>query len=1203
PAVSMEWSPDGQTLAVVCDGTSSIFMWDAATRRSAPAVDTNMKGLSLLCWNEDSELIAVGTAKGNLLLYNKTTTKKIPILGKHSKAITCAAWGPGSILACGSSDCSVCAGIHLLSRLLILLKFTLTNTDGDTIFQMTLKGEPAQMKWSNMATDTNATPSPALSMVLGKKTLFFHSLAAPKAPIELAFQQKYGEIVTYSWFGEGYVALGFASGYFVVVSTSKLAVCGDASVRVLELDDFKDMYAMVNLEDDRGNLVRVEWTEDGGFLSVASRRPENPAIQVSFPDKEVAAQYKHGFEIACVAVTVDFLAYGTALGIVHIYTIDGWNLVSEYEHKTPSGKLTTVRLTTHEPMNAKAILKEPEMAQELWAMVDKITARKAWMMVAETSLHALDIKTAKRIYRQVLHDTGAVMTLTALEGSDDMISFDNMDEAGGGPSAAAPVGSGRGAACEDRLALAGHICVIFGDFDQAQELFLRSTDPLAALELRRDLMQWDQALRLAERLAPDQVTFVARECATRLEVERRYAEALDMYGRALETLSAASWAGGGAGAGVGGSTGERSLAGLCRWPGRRAAEIEEHQVLCSAGVARMTFRMGDVTRGMKMIGNADDPKLLADCGVILENIKMFNEAGGLYERAGAWEKAADVYIKGKMWNKIGPLLDKITSPRIFQQYAVAKEATKEYKEAATAYERGKDYENLVRLYVDHLQDIDAAVSVVRETRSKESARIVSRFFQGMRDFRSVVEFLVMAGMTDEAFEVAQVKDMKQHGVMDHFAGLVQNEATPELLGLIAEHFESCGEMFQAGQFYLRTKSYPKALAMFTSCRPADSKAIEMAIETVGLARSDTLTHELIDFLMGDQDGVPKDAKYIFKLYMSLGSFKDAARTAIIIAREEQSLGNYRAAHGLLLDNYRQLKRNKAKVPADLERMLMLLHSYILVKTLIRTNEHEQGARMLIRVARSISRFPAHVVPILTSTVIECQRANFKKEANEYAAVLMRPEYRGQIDPKFKRKIEQLVRRPDRDDVTVDEPLTECPFCGNMLPESVMDCGECRNHIPFCIATGRHMVLAEWSTCPRCEFPALLGPFRRLIEKTGACPMCGDAVRVDEVRPAPNAKELLRGVVDGRETATAAAAGAAGGESDRADATAAAASARLDVATAVPSGGGKGVLQAGTVFGAAAAAAVESTPGEKGVVLKAAAMAAGADAVRAGASIA
>lgn len=56
-----------------------------------------------------------------------------------------------------------------------------------------------------------------------------------------------------------------------------------------------------------------------------------------------------------------------------------------------------------------------------------------------------------------------------------------------------------------------------------------------------------------------------------------------------------------------------------------------------------------------------------------------------------------------------------------------------------------------------------------------------------------------------------------------------------------------------------------------------------------------------------------------------------------------------------------------------------------------------AARMLIRVARNISKFPKHVVPILTSTVIECHRAGLKKTSYEYASMLMRPEYRCEHD--------------------------------------------------------------------------------------------------------------------------------------------------------------------------------------------------------------
>ncbi len=89
------------------------------------------------------------------------------------------------------------------------------------------------------------------------------------------------------------------------------------------------------------------------------------------------------------------------------------------------------------------------------------------------------------------------------------------------------------------------------------------------------------------------------------------------------------------------------------------------------------------------------------------------------------------------------------------------------------------------------------------------------------------------------------------------------------------------------------------------------------------------------------------------------------------------------------------------MPRELDDALALLHSYVLVKSLVRRADHEGGARLLVRVARSISRFPAHVVPILTSTVIECQRAGMKRTAFEYASMLMRPEYRGQVRCLFK----------------------------------------------------------------------------------------------------------------------------------------------------------------------------------------------------------
>lgn len=128
-----------------------------------------------------------------------------------------------------------------------------------------------------------------------------------------------------------------------------------------------------------------------------------------------------------------------------------------------------------------------------------------------------------------------------------------------------------------------------------------------------------------------------------------------------------------------------------------------------------------------------------------------------------------------------------------------------------------------------------------------------------------------------------------------------------------------------------------------------------------------LTKTMLDFRFTiAQIFIAQDAKYLFRLYMALKRFREAARTAIIIANEEQSAGtllipsflcstiprpehvlvssslvyhkmmyvsagNYRTAHDVLFSMYTELKKNKIKIPAEMSKNLMILHSYILVK--------------------------------------------------------------------------------------------------------------------------------------------------------------------------------------------------------------------------------------------------------------------------------
>lgn len=53
---------------------------------------------------------------------------------------------------------------------------------------------------------------------------------------------------------------------------------------------------------------------------------------------------------------------------------------------------------------------------------------------------------------------------------------------------------------------------------------------------------------------------------------------------------------------------------------------------------------------------------------------------------------------------MGQLLPQISSAKLNIQYAKAKEAEGKYEEAAKAYETAKDYENIIRINLEYLNN-------------------------------------------------------------------------------------------------------------------------------------------------------------------------------------------------------------------------------------------------------------------------------------------------------------------------------------------------------------------------------------------------------------------------------------------------------------------------------------------------------------------
>lgn len=121
------------------------------------------------------------------------------------------------------------------------------------------------------------------------------------------------------------------------------------------------------------------------------------------------------------------------------------------------------------------------------------------------------------------------------------------------------------------------------------------------------------------------------------------------------------------------------------------------------------------------------------------------------------------------------LLPKVSNPKIFILFGKAKEAEGNYSEAANAYEKAKDYDSVIRILIDHLQDIEGGAALVRQTKARESAKSLAVRFLQSRMFEPAIEFYLIAGMQSQALEIA-----KQQNCVDFFASLVKDDASIDL---------------------------------------------------------------------------------------------------------------------------------------------------------------------------------------------------------------------------------------------------------------------------------------------------------------------------------------------------------------------------------------------------------------------------------------
>lgn len=547
--------------------------------------------------------------------------------------------------------------------------------------------------------------------------------------------------------------------------------------------------------------------------------------------------------------------------------------------QTKSGKTSNFVLTTHDytiKNNASETIKKDVFNSiiklrrypDAIKICNFINDECLWKKLATAALFDLEIDIAISVYQQI-REFGRAYSLKQIKCE------------------------------EDRRLFAGYIAEFLGQIDLAQKHFLASSKPLRALEMRKNLLQWQEALALARHLAPDEIPTMSRELAQHQEYSADYRRALDNFELALTSMETS----------------------------------EDHARLCKKGIARNAIRCRDVKRGMSLAIELEDEDLIAECGQILENLEYLQEAATMYEHCGQFDQAASLYLKGKNVSKLDSILSNITDVQVLCKYANMKESERQFRSALEIYLKAKQWLDVVRIYLDNLNNPGEAVKIVRETHSVEGAKLIAKYFQRRDDMTTAIEFLVISKCYEDAYSLAQTTAQ-----MDTYADIMLDYVEEDNLAnlrTIAIYYEQVDNRLKAGKFYCTAKSYRKGVKLLLEAASTsvelESESLNLAIEAAAKANDEQITRLILDFLMGDGDGVPKDFKYLFKLYMKLKHYKEAAKTALIIGREEQNLGNYRNSHQLLFAMCTELRRNGISIPSEMVASLLLVHSYMLAK--------------------------------------------------------------------------------------------------------------------------------------------------------------------------------------------------------------------------------------------------------------------------------
>jgi len=546
--------------------------------------------------------------------------------------------------------------------------------------------------------------------------------------------------------------------------------------------------------------------------------------------------------------------------------------------------------------------------EDCWKEALKVNERHIWLALASKALEVLDIDVAVRAYR-FLNDAGMVLSL-------EKLSF-----------------------VEDKNLLAGFILMIFMDYDSAQNSLLSSNRIDIAIDMRLNVLHFDEALSLASRSCQEKLIFdVSLKYGQYLESIGKSERALAMYDRAFNLGSSSKV--------------------------KASCDTES----CTGGLARSLIRSGNFERGFKVALQIENISIKAACAELLLSYNQIVEAAALYESCHEFDKAAELYLKVNHVACLGKILEKIISSKLLAKIGMVLEDAGRNKLAMEAYGLAGEVNSFVRINLRTGGHPKAAIEMVKKHKSIESVKILIEYClqQASVDYTSVVELLIMGAEYERAFSIA-----KENNLMDIF--VEQSVIDSNIAIIVGKYYEEKGFLGKAGQFYSVGAQYDQAIRLYLESGEDYTKdAIRLTEVTKDISHVSTV----IDYLTSERNGKTKDPLLVLKVFSSLEDFGEAVVYALSVAKRDQENGEYSKAHIVIASLISTMERKNTHVPQKLRSKFTLYHSYKLITFHAKRGNHKNSASLLLRVIQNLDDFPHHKYELLVNTVIECIEAGF-----------------------------------------------------------------------------------------------------------------------------------------------------------------------------------------------------------------------------------